>query len=161
GRRYRGGDTPQSGPTGETISIDWSGVRPMRPNPRTSDHATGTAIRRAQEQFNESYCELLRTLDQAFNGNPHTLRNATGSMYRLQAQAQNGDGDADRGWDHDRRTDVRIRPWQQRSSTITLDGDGIDRRIRRVHRGSYLFHAALCSSTPSLYWRRTEAARYP
>ncbi len=30
GRRYRRGDTPQSGPTGDTISIDWNGVRPMR-----------------------------------------------------------------------------------------------------------------------------------
>jgi len=88
GRRYRRGDTPQSGPTGEAISIDWSGVRPMRPNPRTSDHAPGTAIRRAQEQFNESYCAILRALDQVFNGTPHTLRTAIGLMYRLEAQAQ-------------------------------------------------------------------------
>src|SRR5262245_51445210 len=50
GRRYRRGDTPQSGPTGETISIDWSGIRPMRPNPRASDHAPGSAIRKAQDQ---------------------------------------------------------------------------------------------------------------
>jgi Ferritin-like len=88
GRRYRRGDTPQSGPTGDTISIDWNGVRPMRSNPRTIDHAPGSAICRAQEQFNYSYCAILRLLDQAFNGSPQTLRSAIGSMYRLKVQAQ-------------------------------------------------------------------------
>jgi len=88
GRRYQCGDTPQSGPSGDTISIDWKGVRPMRPNPRTTDHAAGSAIRRAQEQFNESYCAILRTLDQTFNGSPQTLRTAVSLMYRLKAQAQ-------------------------------------------------------------------------
>jgi len=88
GRRYRRGDTPQAGPTGDTISIDWNGVRPMRPNPRTSDHAPGSAIRKAQEQFNDSYCAILRLLDQAFNGSPQTLRTAIGSMYRLKVGAQ-------------------------------------------------------------------------
>src|SRR5262249_45358992 len=49
GRRYRRGDTPQSGPTGDAIAVDWNGVRPMRPNPSTGDHAPGSVIRRAQE----------------------------------------------------------------------------------------------------------------
>jgi hypothetical protein len=88
GRRYRRGDTPRSGPTGDTISIDWNGVRPMRRNPRSSDHAPGSAIRRAQEQFNDSYCAILRLLDQAFNGSPQMLGTAIGSMHRLKVQAQ-------------------------------------------------------------------------
>jgi hypothetical protein len=88
GRRYRRGDSPQSGPTGDAISIDWNGVRPMRCNPRTSDHAPGSAIRRAQEQFNDSYCAILRLLDEAFNGSPQTLRTAIGAMSRLRIQAQ-------------------------------------------------------------------------
>src|SRR5262249_31380096 len=88
GRRYRSGDTPQSGPTGETISIDWSSVRPMRPNPRTSQHAPGTAIRLAQEQFNESYGALLRALDKAFNRSPQTLRTGMGWMSGVRARAQ-------------------------------------------------------------------------
>jgi hypothetical protein len=87
GRRYRRGDTPQSGPTGDAISIDWTGVRPMRPNPRTSDHPPGSVIRRAQEQFNDAYSGLLRLLDQAFSGSPKTLATAIASMYRLKAQA--------------------------------------------------------------------------
>jgi hypothetical protein len=88
GRRYRCGDTPQSGPTGDAISVDWNGVRPMRGNPRTCDHAPGSGIRTAQEQFNASYCAILRLLDQAFNGSPQTLGPAIGSMYRLKLQAQ-------------------------------------------------------------------------
>jgi len=88
GRRYRRGDTPRSGPTGDTIAIDWNSVRPMRANPRTSDHAPGSAIRRAQEQFNDSYCALLRLLEQTFNGSPRTLRTAIGAMFRLKVQAQ-------------------------------------------------------------------------
>jgi len=36
-------------------------------------HMPGSAIRRAQEQFNDSYCAILRLLDQAFNGGPQTL----------------------------------------------------------------------------------------
>jgi hypothetical protein len=59
----------------------------MRPNPRTSGHPQDGAIRRAQEQFNSSYCGLLRLLDQAFNGSPKKLATALGSMYRLKAQA--------------------------------------------------------------------------
>ena len=88
GRRYRRGDTPESGPTGDPIAVDWSAVRPMRRNPRTSDHEPGSAIRSAQERFNQSYCAILRLLDQAFNGSPRTLDAAIDSMYGLRAQAR-------------------------------------------------------------------------
>lgn len=88
GRRYRRGDTPQSGPTGEAIHVDLAGVRPMRANPRIADHAPGDPIRAAQEEFNQTYCGLLQLLEQAFNGDPKTLADATGTMYALKAQAQ-------------------------------------------------------------------------
>lgn len=88
GRRYRRGDTPRSGPTGDPISLDWNAVRPMRANPRTSDHAPGSPIRIAQDEFNNSYCSLLRSLDEAFNGVPQMLAAAIGAMYSLKAQAQ-------------------------------------------------------------------------
>ena len=52
------------------------------------DHAPDSAIRRAQDQFNDSYCAILRLLDEALNGSPQTLRSAIGSMYRLKVQAQ-------------------------------------------------------------------------
>jgi CDGSH-type Zn-finger protein len=88
GRRYQRGDTARSGPTGETISVDLTGVRPMRRNPRVSDHAPGSPIRTAQEEFNHTYCAVLHLLERAFNGNPRLLAVATGTMYALKAQAQ-------------------------------------------------------------------------
>jgi Ferritin-like len=88
GRRYRRGDTPQSGPTGDPIAIDWNGIRPMRSNPRTADHAPGSPIRMAHEQFNHAYCAILRLLDQVFNGRPQMLASAIGAMYGLKAKAQ-------------------------------------------------------------------------
>ena len=88
GRRYRRGDTPLSGPTGEAVAVDWDAVRPMRPNPRTTDHAPGSEIRKAQDEFNNAYRSLLRLLEQAFNGSPRMLRTAIGAMYRLKAQAE-------------------------------------------------------------------------
>jgi hypothetical protein len=88
GRWYRRGDTPRSGPTGDPISIDWHAVRPMRTNPRTSDHLPDGPIRLAQEEFNRSYCGLLQLLEQAFNGAPQMLGATIGAMYTLKAQAQ-------------------------------------------------------------------------
>ncbi|MFI7703984.1 ferritin-like domain-containing protein [Nonomuraea sp. NPDC049480] len=88
GRRYQRGDTPQSGPTGEPLRVDLVGVRPMRRNPRLSDHAPGSAIRTAQEEFNHTYCAVLHLLEKAFNGSPKLLSVATGTMYALKAQAQ-------------------------------------------------------------------------
>jgi Ferritin-like len=88
GRRFQCGDTPQSGPTGERIAVDWDGVFPMRSNPRTSDHAPGSPIRTAQEAFNRTYCTLLQQLDQAFKGSPEVLGPAVGAMYGLADQAR-------------------------------------------------------------------------
>ncbi|MFG1708886.1 ferritin-like protein [Nonomuraea sp. M3C6] len=88
GRRYRRGDTPQSGPTGETLPVNLAAVPPMRRNPRLSDHAPGSAIRTAREEFNRTYCALLNQLEQAFDGSPKLLGAATGTMYGLKAQAQ-------------------------------------------------------------------------
>jgi hypothetical protein len=88
GRRYVRGDTPQSGPTGEPVTVDPAGVLPMRPNPLVADHPEGSAIRAAQEEFNVTYCGLLQLLEEAFNGSPDRLAAATGTMYALKAQAQ-------------------------------------------------------------------------
>jgi ferritin-like protein len=88
GRKYRRGDTPRSGPTGDPISIDWDAVRPMRTNPRTANHVGGSPIRIAQEEFNHSYCALLKRIEEAFNCAPQTLGAAIGAMYTLKAQAQ-------------------------------------------------------------------------
>jgi hypothetical protein len=88
GRRYRRGDTPRSGPTGEALVVDWDGVRPMRRDPRTADHAPGSPIRLAQEAFNQGYCSLLHLLEEAFDGEPQLLSAAVHAMYGLRAQAE-------------------------------------------------------------------------
>lgn len=88
GRRYRRGDTPRSGPTGEALSVDFGGVLPMRRDPRLADHAPDSPIRIAQDDFNQTYCEMLQLLDHAFNGNPEMLAVAIRTMYALKAQAQ-------------------------------------------------------------------------
>jgi CDGSH-type Zn-finger protein len=88
GRRYRRGDTPESGPTGEKVDVDLAGVLPMRPDPRITDHAPGSPIRTAQEEFDRTYCILLHLLEEAFNGSPRLLAVATATMFRLKAQAQ-------------------------------------------------------------------------
>ncbi|TCM37169.1 ferritin-like protein [Kribbella sp. VKM Ac-2568] len=88
GRRYRRGDTPQSGPTGEPVVVDFAGVRPMRRNPRLADHPLDSPIRTAQQEFNNTYCTLLQSLEQAFNGWPKTLGPAIRTMYALKTQAQ-------------------------------------------------------------------------
>jgi hypothetical protein len=88
GRRYQPGDTPESGPTGEAVTVDPAGIRPLRPNPRLEDHPEGSAIRTAQEAFNQTYCKMLQQLEQAFNGNPAMLGISVGTMYAIKGQAQ-------------------------------------------------------------------------
>jgi hypothetical protein len=84
GRRYRRGDTPRSGPTGEPVTVDLAGVSPMEPNPRRSADAQ---IRAAQEEFDNSYCTLLYLLEQAFTGEPALIRDATRAMFGLKGEA--------------------------------------------------------------------------
>ncbi|MGD9995996.1 MAG: ferritin-like protein [Ilumatobacteraceae bacterium] len=87
GRRYRRGDTPRSGPTGDIITVDLGGIAPMAPNPR---RATGGDVRAhdAQHIFDRTYSQLLAMLDRAFDGHPQLLGDAIGLMYRLKSQAQ-------------------------------------------------------------------------
>ncbi|MEU9336605.1 ferritin-like protein [Streptomyces sp. NPDC048290] len=88
GRRYQPGDTPESGPTGEAVTVDPAGIRPLRPNPRLEDHPEGSPIRTAQEEFNKTYCTMLHQLEQTFNGHPAMLGMSVGTMYAIKGQAQ-------------------------------------------------------------------------
>lgn len=84
GRRYRRGDTPQSGPTGDAVTVDLAGVSPMQANPQRSDNEQ---IRKAQEEFDATYCTLLFLLEQTFTGEPSMIRDATRAMFGLKAEA--------------------------------------------------------------------------
>jgi len=88
GRRYRRGDTPATGPTGESISIDWDGVHLMRSNSRIADSPPNSPVRKAQEEFNRHYCNLLAGLELAFNGSPPLLVAAVEDMYWLKTKAK-------------------------------------------------------------------------
>lgn len=88
GRRYQSGDTPQTGPTGDPVEVDFDGISPMRRNPRLDDHPEGHPIRAAQDEFNIAYRTVLFLLDQAFDGNPKLLGEATRAMYSLRTQAR-------------------------------------------------------------------------
>jgi CDGSH-type Zn-finger protein len=88
GRSFRRGDTPQSGPTGDPLAVDWSAVYPMRPNPRTQDFHGGSAIVAAMSEFNLAYSDLLRDLHRAFNGEPGRLARTLPAMMQLKTMAQ-------------------------------------------------------------------------
>ena len=88
GRRFRCGDTPKSGPSGDPTSMDFAAVLPMRRNPRLVEHPLGHPIRMAQEDFNLNYCTMLGVLEGAFNGRPALLGEAIGLMYGLKAKAE-------------------------------------------------------------------------
>ncbi len=80
GRRYRRGDTPQSGPSGTENLVDWDGVPPMRANPPMGDFPEGGSVRQKMEEFNRAYCGLLRYLHRSVNGEPETLGDLFGAM---------------------------------------------------------------------------------
>ncbi|MBP2326610.1 CDGSH-type Zn-finger protein [Kibdelosporangium banguiense] len=138
GRRYRTGDTPQSGPTGEQITVDFDGVLPMRHNPRITDYPHDSAIRVAQEEFNHTYSTLLHLLERAFNGSPSLMRVATGMMYALRAQAKalmsmpTGDGQTNAG-----PTFEYVPPERRHWST------GNSRRITLLENGPYLVYGQI------------------
>jgi len=73
---------------GEVWDSDLDIFHPMQPNPRLDDHDPGSPIRIAQEAFNRAYGDLLRQLEQEFNGDPKTLGAAIGAMYGLKAKAR-------------------------------------------------------------------------
>jgi CDGSH-type Zn-finger protein/uncharacterized Fe-S cluster protein YjdI len=87
GRHYTLGDTPQSGPTGGPVSVDWDGVYDMRPNPTTADYPDGSPIREQMEEFKHAYTAVLHLLHECFNGSPRLLAVATGLMYGLKDEA--------------------------------------------------------------------------
>jgi CDGSH-type Zn-finger protein len=88
GRRYQATDTPQSGPTGPELAVDWEAVHDMRPNPRCSDYPADGEVRRRMDEFNHTYSGILHLLDEAFNGSPMLLAVSTGAMYGLKEQAR-------------------------------------------------------------------------
>jgi hypothetical protein len=87
GRRYHGKDTPQTGPTGDPLLIDYSTVLPMKPNPKAEDYPHDSELRAMTEECNLTYSKLLRQLHAAFNGSPGQLVESVQTMMTLRYQA--------------------------------------------------------------------------
>lgn len=87
GRQYTEIDTPNSGPTGSELPIDWQAVLDMRPNPKISQYDEHPEIKRIMHRFNCSYMDLLDLIEAGFNGRPASLMEATNKMYELKDQA--------------------------------------------------------------------------
>ncbi len=83
GRGFTAGDTPEGGPSGEPVAVNWAAVHRMRVDPRATDFAVGSREREAVDLFNSAYCTVLQLLERTFNGTPQLLRHATGAMYGL------------------------------------------------------------------------------
>jgi CDGSH-type Zn-finger protein len=88
GRRYRRGDTPQSGPTGGPVEVDWSCVHPVVDNPRLSDFEPGSPARAKAEEFARLYSQTLRTLERALTGEPARLNDAVSQMMEIRDRTQ-------------------------------------------------------------------------
>jgi CDGSH-type Zn-finger protein len=88
GRSFQRGDTPASGPTGPSIDVDWSAVYPMRRNPRTQDMRGGSDVVAKMGEFNLAYCDLMRALERAFNGEREQLSRAIPAMHELSVTAR-------------------------------------------------------------------------
>ena len=89
GRYYQQGDTPQSGPTGDTFEVDWGAVYNMQPNPRSDIFPVGSDVEVAMSRFNMAYSEILGIMQQAFNGEPQKLVASIGAMMELKNLAVN------------------------------------------------------------------------
>lgn len=87
GRQYTLTDTPESGPTGPELPVDWDAVYNMRPNPKASDYSDQPQIASLMHRFNCTYMDMLDLIDDAFNGQQSSLMEATTKMYELKYQA--------------------------------------------------------------------------
>jgi hypothetical protein len=87
GRAFTAKDTPASGPTGALLPVDWDAVLPMRADPKLAQYADQPDVQALMRGFNRTYTELLKTLHQAFDGQPGLMMGAVPVMYRLKQQA--------------------------------------------------------------------------
>ncbi|HYG82804.1 MAG TPA: ferritin-like protein [Pyrinomonadaceae bacterium] len=83
GRYYEEGDTPETGPRGATLEVDWDSVYNMKPNPTLKDYRHNPELREKGKAFNQGYMKLLDKMQTAFTGQPDALQEAVVYMFRL------------------------------------------------------------------------------
>jgi CDGSH-type Zn-finger protein len=157
GRRYQRGDTPQSGPSGDVIEVDWESVYPVVDNPQLSHQPLGSAARQKMEEFQGLYSQMLRVLERAFNGEPKKLNDAISLMMELRdrarelAQTPSGDGSANVG---------PAFAYVEEPETVAVE-EAVRISVRRngpyvVEGGAHLVRKSTVSSErgESMAWRR-------
>ncbi len=87
-RAYGPHDTPATGPTGPVVEVAWRDVHPIDPEAKVAHYPRGSAVRRAAEEFNEVYAQLLCVLEHAFTGAPAAVGAAAPVMLRLRDLAE-------------------------------------------------------------------------
>ena len=83
GRSYQSGDTADSGPTGDTFTVDWDAVHNMRENPRIEDYPPDSKAREKMEALAQGYSDMLRMMERAFAGDPRLFGETVGTMFEL------------------------------------------------------------------------------
>jgi hypothetical protein len=84
-RAYQRSDDSEE-PTGPPLGVEFETVYPMLANPRNEDYADPD-LRAASDAANRTWCELLKQIEVAFNGEPGMLIPAVHGMFRLRDQA--------------------------------------------------------------------------
>ncbi len=88
GRSFRRGDTPASGPSGESFDVDFTEVYPVRSNCKIADLPEGSLARERALAFNVAYFEMLRKIDRAVNAQQPQLNDAINSMFEIRRLAR-------------------------------------------------------------------------
>lgn len=86
-RRYTANDTPEWGPTGAKMIVQWDQVYPMQIDPKMSRYPKGSELWRKSYEFNRTYMGLLHELNAALNGEPKRMMQSVARMYDLKYQA--------------------------------------------------------------------------
>jgi rubrerythrin len=86
-RRYTSVDTPTSGPSGESLMVEWDQVYPMQQDPKMASYPKDSEVWRRAHEFNHTYMGLLDELEHALNGEPKRLMQSVVRMYDLKYQA--------------------------------------------------------------------------
>lgn len=70
-------------PTGDTFTVDWDAVYPVKKNVKLSDYQEHPELYDRGKDFGELYSCFLEQIECSFNGSPEKLVPAVGEMFRL------------------------------------------------------------------------------
>ena len=79
-------DSPDR-PTGNTFSVDWDAVYPVKTNAKLSDYPESSELYKEAQSFQQQYNAFLGMIQASFNGNPGLLIRAVGEMFKLKESA--------------------------------------------------------------------------